>query len=61
MGRDFVGKKNGREFALFLAFWWTIFAAGFHLVRWIVRSARRSTEPRGFEVVSKGPGDSAAK
>ncbi|MBW3599576.1 MAG: hypothetical protein KY475_20180 [Planctomycetes bacterium] len=59
MGRDFVGRMNGREFALFVAFWWTILAAGFHLARWIVRSARRPTEPRGFQVVSRGAGETA--
>jgi hypothetical protein len=59
MGPDFFGEMNGREFALFLAFWWTTLAAGFHLVRWIVHRARRSTHPRGFGVVSKADDESA--
>ena len=61
MGREVIGKMNGRELALFLAFWWTVLAAGFHLVRWIVRGNRRAVDQRGFEIIAKTSGDSARK
>jgi hypothetical protein len=50
MGRDLIWKMNGRELALFLAFWWTILAVGLHTFAWIIRGLRHSRQARGFEV-----------
>ena len=60
-GRDFVGSMNGREFALFVAFWWTILAVGFRLVWRVVRGARGSTQPRGFDVIPENSGNSTSE
>jgi hypothetical protein len=61
MGRDVIGGMNGREFALFVAFWWTVLAATLNMTLGIVRRVRGSTKPRGFDVIRDGGGASTGE
>jgi hypothetical protein len=60
VGPKLIGDKNLSEFALFLAFWWLVFAIGWRVVRRAcVESRRDAPPPRGFDVIgpSDGPED----